>query len=202
MSISPRMFKPATDPKSRPSDLLAELQVAKEALRKHDSEFRDEQIDLEKSGALDVAVAETDTPQTRKQHWLNGYAANAPVSSNSRLHDIRLDRAGIALAIDDLERQIFHAMADHWHEWYSENQKHWLVIQKRRARALLELRASNAAAAKFRNEAAGKSPGPVSLPGDRISGVFGPPISGDAIYRFLEEAVQAGIIDRKDLSNE
>jgi hypothetical protein len=202
MSISPRMFKPAIESKSRPSDLLAELLVARDALRAHDNEFRDEQITLEESGGLDIGVADLDTPETRKIKWLNGHATAPAVSPNSRLHEIRLDRAGIALAIGDLERQIFHAMADAWHEWYSENQKHWIVIQKRRSRALLELRAANSAAAKFRNEAAGKSPGPVSLPGDRISGVFGPPISGDAIYRFLEEAVQAGIIDRKDLSNE
>jgi DNA-binding MarR family transcriptional regulator len=77
--MSSRMIKFTADSKPRPADLLAEPVVAREALRKHDSEFLDQQISLEKSGALDVAVAETDTPQTRKQHWLNGYAAKTPV---------------------------------------------------------------------------------------------------------------------------
>jgi hypothetical protein len=190
-----------TDPHSTdPAARVTELTVAIKALQQHDAAFLREQILLEQGGARPVAPALQETAGTARQRWLNGHASGVVAENKDvRLHQIRIDRAGIEGAIGDLQTQLFDAKATAFHAWMRQNEKRWNAAQRKRCQALLDLRAANRECAKFREEATAVSPGALSLPCDRISGLFGLPIVEDPQYRFLKACVEAGIISAQEM---
>ena len=166
-----------------PATRAHELQTAIKALEQHDKAFLHEQLLLEAGGATPQEESTRPTPATRAQHWLNGRANQRPAENKDvRLGQIVVDRAGLALAVTNLQTQLFDAMAEVFRAWTQAHEKDWAAIQKKRARALLMLREANREANRFRNVAQTMSPGAVSLPADRISGLFGDPVVGDSQY--------------------
>jgi hypothetical protein len=183
------------------AERINELQVAIASLRQHGREALDETIALENAGAVPKEKSARVTPQDRADVRLNGHAG-PPRSANQDEHlwEVLVDRQGIELAITELERQLFDAQADAFREWMGEGMKHWAVIQKKRARALLELRDANRAAAAFRIQAQMRCPGSISLPADRISGQFSQsPVVGGAEYTFLQSCVREGFISADEI---
>ena len=185
-----------------PAERARELLVTIQANAAHDALLREEQLQLEADGVRAEAdpIAATQIEEA-KSKWLNALAPQHIPALGNRLHQIQIDRAGIAAAELDLQRQLFAATADGYREWLTASAPRWVAISVRRCRALLDLRRANSEAEAFRAEAAAHSPGAVSLPHDRTSGVFGSPIVGDQIYGFLEACVKSGILDRKDIQD-
>ena len=123
-----------------------------------------------------------------------------PRNPDERLWEVLVDRQGIELAIGELEQQLFSAKGDAFRAWMGENTERWSIIQRRRVNALLALREANRQAAAFRLEAASLCPGLVSLPGDRISGLFSAsPVVGDGEYTFLQTCVREGFIGADEI---
>jgi hypothetical protein len=188
----------STDPAAR----VTELMVAITALQQHDRAFLAEQLTLERGGATAKEASTRETPATRAQHWLNGHATARPAEDkDARLGQIVIDRAGVALAVTNLQSQLFDAQAEVYRAWMTAHEKDWAAIQRRRAKALLDLREANRAASRFRTAAQTVSPGAVSLPADRISGLFGDPVvsGGDGQYTFLQAVIKAGFIDASEV---
>jgi hypothetical protein len=183
-----------------PAERAREILVTLQANARHDALLLAEQLQLEADGvrADDDPVAATQV-ENAKVKWLNGLAPQHIPALGNRLHQIQVDRAGIAAAEQDLQRQLFHATADGYREWSTANAARWVAISVRRCQALLDLRRANREAEQFRTEAAKHSPGVVNLAHDRTSGIFGPPVVGDTVYSFLEQCIKGGIISRKDI---
>lgn len=192
-------MKQAEKPR-QPNERVKELTAKIAALRTSDNELLAEQLALEAAGAVPEEPPLRNTIESRRAFWLTGAASLASTASPSqRLHAVILDRAAIAAAIETLEHQLFEAKADDFRQFLQTREREWRAICHRRCLALLELRAANNEAEAFRRTAASIAPGPLSLPCDRISGPFGRPVIGDSVYRFLEDCIKAGIIQRREI---
>ena len=185
-----------------PAERATEILITLRANDQHDAQLLAEQLVLEAEGVHAEAVPPPETAvQSSARRWLNGFASAPEELAGPRLYQIQVDRAGIKAAEAELQRQLFAAQAESYRDWLVACSPRWNTITKRRCRALLDLRRANRDAEQFRTEAAAVAPGGVSLPCDRVSGIFGAPIVGDQIYSFLETCVKVGILDRKDVDN-
>jgi hypothetical protein len=188
-----------TEHSTDPSVHVNELTAAIRAQEQHDANDLREQLLLEGAGILPEEPSGKPTPQSVKQALLNGHAKPISENKSQRLHEIRINREGRKLALEELSRQLFEAKAVAFYAWLRQNEKRWTIAQRKRCQALLDLRAANRECAKFREEATAVSPGAVSLPCDRISGIFGLPVVEDPQYRFLKACVEAGIISAQEM---
>jgi hypothetical protein len=183
-----------------PASRIRELQATLAANSQQDQDLLAEQLALEAAG---VHAEATPPPEAAvaaaAQRFLNGHAQPGVDLPGPRLYDIKINRAGLRLAAEELDRRLFAATADAYRDWSRENMSRWHAITRRRAEAILALRAANREAAAFRTEAAAVGPGVVSLPCDRVGGIFAGEPVGDAVQGFLEGAARAGIISEKDL---
>jgi hypothetical protein len=183
-----------------PASRIRTLQAKISANEKQDKKLLAEQLLLESVGAHAEATPPPEAAVAASaKKWLTGFSEPGVDLPGPRLYEIQIDRAGLALAADEFNRRMFAAKADDYRDWTATNSPRWNEITRRRAEALLALRAANKDAAAFRAEAAAVSPGVVSLPCDRVGGVFtGEPV-GDVVQGFLEACVRAGIISMKDI---
>lgn len=178
---------------------VAQLIAAIKAQETHDRNDLHEQLLLEGAGILPEEPSGKPTPQSVKQAMLNGHAKPLAENKSQRLHEIRINREGRKLALEELSRQLFDTKATAFYAWMRVNEKRWFAAQRKRCQALLDLRAANRACSEFRLEATAISPGAVSLTADRISGIFGLPVVDDPQYRFLQACVAAGIITAQEM---
>jgi hypothetical protein len=186
---------------SDPTQLARELLATIRANDAADALLLAEQIELEAAGVQ----AEEDTPPAAQvdaaaRTWMNGAAPPPVAPMGNRLYQILVSRAGIHIADDELQRQLFQAGAAVFRDWSAKNTPRWHKIQQRRAKALLDLRSANREAAEYRCEAAAICPGNPSLECDRISGVFAWPPITDSTTGFLESCMRAGIIKHEALN--
>jgi hypothetical protein len=73
-----------------------------------------------------------------------------------------------------------------------------------RCDAILMLRAANKRAAQFRQMLGAKTGLDASLPADRVFGIWAHPAPVEdaaGFYRFLQAAVELGLLDAKEVSN-
>jgi hypothetical protein len=181
-----------------PASRIRELQSTLAANSQQDQALLQEQLALESIG---VHAEATPPPEAAvaaaAQRFLNGHAERSVDLPGPRLYDIKINRAGLRLAAEELDRRLFAAIADNYRDWTITNMPRWREITRHRAEALLALRAANQEAAAFRAEAAAVAPGVVSLPDDRVGGIFSADPAGDAVQGFLENAARSGIIHEK-----
>ena len=193
---------PTPTPAPPPEPTRVEAVEAKIALlRSKAAELHREHLELDKAGAHPMPPSTEETPLQIAKKWLNGFGgAPLPESADARLYQVIADRNGLALALDDLDRQAFAARADAARQHLAENLHHWHAIQKHRVRALLELNKANKDAAEFRRVLVGIGPGSASLPADRVGGIFSEPVVDGPIYRYLADCVRAGIVTAEEIA--
>ncbi|MER8743868.1 hypothetical protein NKH54_12360 [Mesorhizobium sp. M1004] len=125
-----------------------------------------------------------------------------PPTPGEELFRLIVEQRAIEIAVDALAEQENQARRIAAAEAIQETAAAWREIVRRRAMAVLELRKANQEAAAFREHLrriGGNNP---NLICDVTSGpLFGPPVVGDGAYTFLESAVAAGIISKKEISN-
>ncbi len=198
-STTPTPPPAAPPPESQTRTEAVEAKIA--LLRSKAAELHREHLELDAAGAHPTPPATEESPQQVAKRWLNGFGGGPlPASKDARLYEVIRDRNGLALALEDLDRQLFAARADASREYMAENMHHWHAIQLRRVRALLELNRANRAAAEFRRAAVAIGPGTASLPADRVGGLFSEPIVDGPIYRYLAECVRAGIVTAEEIA--
>lgn len=180
-----------------------EIQRKATALKARAKELLAAQLDLEHQGIRPQEKASSGPdPRDLAASMLSGSAlpAERDPTPGENLHRIIVERQAVALAIDTLAEQENQARRIAAAEAIQETAAAWREIVRRRAMAVLELRRANQEAASFRERLrriGGNNP---NLICDPVSGsLFGAPVVGDGAYVFLESAVAAGILNRKEI---
>jgi hypothetical protein len=186
-------------------DLLGAVLRKRTALIERDTLLLAEQLDLEAAGVKPAQASAVPDARRMAQTLLNGFAAPelqpGGHSAEARLFSIIKDREATQIAIDLLVSRELQARAVAVAEVMQAGLGDWRAIVRRRALALLELRAANRAAARFREAVTALSGAPPGLVCDRMFGpLFGPPIVGDQSYEFLKIAVAEGIVSAKEVA--
>jgi hypothetical protein len=155
------------------------------------------QLELEHDGVMPIEHVERADAQSLAVELLNGHAVptDSEPTPGEVLHGIIKERAAIKIAIESLQNKETQARILALGEIMQEASSDWRMIVRRRAVALLELRAANVEATEFRERLRKLSKMTPTLICDRQAGsLFGPPIVGDESYRFFEDCIAAGIV--------
>lgn len=162
-----------------------------------------EQIELEHQGVRPELPAAGPNVRDLAASLLDGSALpSREQTPGERLHAVVLERQALVLAIDALAERENTARRIAAAEMIQETGDAWREIVRQRCLALLSLRRVNQEAASFRESIrriGGNSP---NLICDATSGpLFGPPVVGDGAYTFLQAAMAAQIISKKEITN-
>ncbi|ESY30035.1 MULTISPECIES: hypothetical protein [unclassified Mesorhizobium] len=180
-----------------------EIQRRAGGLKAREKELLAAQIELEQAGIRPELPAVGPSVRDWAAALLDGSAvpADRDPTPGEDLQKIVLERQAIAIALDALAEQENQARRIAAAEMLQESAAEWREIVRQRALAVLTLRRVNAAAFEFRERIRRIARTNPNLICDVTSGpLFGPPVVGDGVYTFLESAVAAGIITKKEIA--
>ncbi|WP_457154704.1 hypothetical protein [Mesorhizobium sp. P5_C1] len=180
------------------------IQIKAASLKARDKELLAEQIELEQAGIRPELPAAGANVRDLAAALLEGSAAPAErlPTPGENLHHLILERQAVSFALDALAELENTARRIAAAEMLQESAAEWREIVRQRALAVLALRRINAAAFDFRERIRRVARTSPNLICDVTSGpLFGPPVVGDGAYVFLESAIAAGIISKKEILN-
>ena len=197
------MKKIESDPTTQ-TGVLAILDSKLATIRERDKALLAEQIALEKNTVVPIAPTVAANPGHMAMQMLGGNPVDikAYASPGERLHAILVEREAIKQALEMGRRQAGRQRLELAAQAIKNHSDEWNENVRQTALTLLHLRHLNVARATMRQAITATMGISLPMPIDRSTGpIFGPPIVGDEVYRFLQHAVQAGIITEKEVKN-
>lgn len=181
-----------------PPTPVQELSIHIDSLVKQDQQLLAEQIHLEKKSTAPELPPPGPNVADRTQHFLNGFAhpIAAGLSGGQRLRAILVDRAAIAGALSELERQRQLALAAEATITAKANQPRFLSLVRRATLLATELEAVEAEIAAMRKGLAGQL---LPFPEFGFRSIAGVNWSADPVGPARRALLKAGVLTEREI---
>ncbi|MGE0117659.1 MAG: hypothetical protein AB7S71_01435 [Dongiaceae bacterium] len=190
-----------------PAEIVAAINRRIAALRARDTALIRRIVALETSGASAPAWQRLMPPveEIARAILSGGWTPPTPDSAGAELAAARAERAGLAIAIERLDNEHGRASIVAMAERVQALDGEWRKISRRRAEALMELRAANAEAFRFKarhklSTAGIMRPDPAISTPPQVS-LLGLPHNAGPGYEFLKACLINGIISQVEFED-